>query len=173
MWAAIVSSSSEERRGVALAVLERLRSRGVSIAGALQQAAATDADIGWDATDLITGARLPIARRSDTPEVCDWGFEESTFEAIRRSVAESNAKVVVLEFGILEARGRGNWATALEALSRGQTLIASIRPTALARIALELPDPGAALELPVDELEIEAFVESVASASQNPATEPA
>jgi hypothetical protein len=166
MWAAIVCASSELRRQSARDVIARLRAGGVEVAGALQENPAEGP--GWDAIDLQSGARLPIARASATPELCDWKFVDASFEAIRNTVRGSSAPVVVLEYGVIEARGRGNWEAGLSILEGPRLLVACVRPKALARIAVELPDPVAALELDSGD-DVKGFVEQLFDALGSPA----
>lgn len=161
MWAAIVGTSTAARRRAARDVVARLRARGVEVAGALQQE--SESEPGWDAVDLHSGARLPVARRSATPQLCEWEFIDASFEATRASVEAASAPIVVLEYGIIEARGRGNWAAGQAVVESPRLLLACIRPKALARIAVDMPDPVAALELDDDD-DVEGFVDALLEA---------
>lgn len=176
-WAAIVGWGSEGRADVTRAVVDGLRARGLALGGCLQETLTENEEIvGYDVVDLDDGRRLALARPSADPLVCNWGFSEEAFAAVATRLLTRPYDLVVLELGPIEARGRGHWNTISMLLERGSPpLLLCIRPRVLARIALDLPDPAHALELPANPDEIGAFIDAVAgsSADQTASDDPA
>jgi hypothetical protein len=118
--------------------------------------------------DLGSGARVALARIDPTtPDLCSYRFAEGAFEAAARWCAPEGKDVVVLGgLGPLEAAGRGH-APLLRALvgaEHSALPVLAIRRDALAAIALTLPDPAAALELPADAASLSAFAREVEEA---------
>jgi nucleoside-triphosphatase THEP1 len=164
-WAALVGWSKDGRNEVTRDVLDQLTVRGVRLTGCRQERL-VDADgeiSGYDLIGLADGRRYELARTSDDPVVCDWAFAQSTFDAIGQQVLSDAGSVAFLEIGPLEARGHGHWPTVERLLETpGRLVVLCIRPRALARIAVELPDPVAGLELPASSAEVQRFIEALA-----------
>lgn len=149
-WAALVGRAEDGRREATAAVVEALRAEGLRVGGFVQQRVLEgDEVVGWDAVDLAGGSRCPVARTGPDPHLCEWRFDAEGIEACRRWATAPDLDVVVLEAGPLEARGEGHWDTLQEILrSPGRVALVGLRPSALAAVALALPDPIAGLELP-------------------------
>lgn len=163
-WAAIVGWSKDGRGELTDHVLSGLRSRGVRLAGCRQERLVDERGeiSGYDLVDLANDERHALARASDDPILCNWGFDERVFARVRERVLADPAPIVFLEVGPLEARGRGHWETIEQVLaSPDRVLLLGIRPRALARIALDLPDPLAGLETPAGEVEVHAFLDTL------------
>ena len=155
-WAAIVGRSRDGRVEVITALVEHLLRRGKSVGGVLQ----VPTDDGYDLVDLAGGGRVRLAERSPNPEMCDWAFQPEAFK-VARGWAEGPFDVVILPAARLESAGRGHWATIAAALAEpAGAVVLCIPPQVLPRIALDLPDPIAGLELPV---ELEAVAEFAAT----------
>jgi nucleoside-triphosphatase THEP1 len=159
-WTAIVGWGEQGREATTRRVVEALRSQGKRVGGCLQdKVIENDEIVGYDLIDLDGGERHALARPSEDPELCNWGFRHEVFDRIRKRVVDSDYDVVVLELGPIEARGRGHWPTVEALLDRDGSLpLLCIRPRSLSRIALELPDPVAGIELPASDGEFEDFV---------------
>jgi nucleoside-triphosphatase THEP1 len=159
-WVAIVGTRDSGRKDAVGIVVDVVREAGPTVGGIVQVVIDQDGeDFGYDAIDLDSGDRVPIAREAKDARMCRWGFDPEGF-AVARNWALKGAPfdVVVLEAGSLEANGEGHWPTILEALEGERRLVVlSIRPSALARIGLELPDPADGIELPAEEDDIRAF----------------
>ncbi len=164
-WAAIVGWGQQGRGDVTQRVIDGLRAKGRRLGGCLQLCLGEgDEILGYDLVDLDDGTRFALARPSTDPEVCNWGFDYTVFAEIQRRVIERAYDIVVLELGPIEARGKGHWETVQRLLAAdGRMVVLCIRPRVLARIALDLPDPAAGLELPATDAEIARFVEDVAA----------
>lgn len=162
-WGAIVGRQSDGRSLTVARVVERLREEGLHVGGFLQAPAREgEAIVGWDAVDLHTGERLPLARISDEPDLCDWRFDPQAIATCRAWTRAAPFDVVVLEAGSLEASGGGHW-DALEGLLEGPPCVplVGIRPRALAVLGLRLPDPVAGIELPATRQDVDALVEAL------------
>lgn len=162
-WVAIVGRGTEGRLRVVERVCAELRERGLRVGGFLQRPVrAHGALLGWDAVGLEDGARYPLARTDGDPDLCEWKFDPAAVERCRLWATAPALDVSVVEAGVLEARGLGHWDT-IRAVLAGPARVAvlSVRPSALARIALELPDPRAGLELPERRGAVSEFVEAI------------
>ncbi|MGM0578191.1 MAG: DUF2478 domain-containing protein [Myxococcota bacterium] len=168
-WAAIVGRGEEGRREVCRAVVDGLRRRGLRVGGALQEPAIRGGrERGFDLVDLDTGERVPLARVSGDPDLCDFAFEADGFEQ-GRAWSSGDQPVVVVEAGKHEASGRGHWPTIRDIVEGPpRVLILLLRRHALVDIALRLSEPVDGLELPAeDDARVEAFVERVAQAARD------
>jgi nucleoside-triphosphatase THEP1 len=164
-WVAIVGSRSDGRHEVLGRLHGALRSAGVPFTGFLQEPRDEEGGrrLGYDLVDVATGERRALARESREPRMCSWGFDPDAFALARRWV-ERDAAVSVLELGRLEAAEDGHWPAALSVLSRpGRLVVLGIRASVLAPIAVRLPDPEDAVELPASPREIDHFIERVVS----------
>lgn len=163
-WIAIVGARESGRHTLTRALSRALSARALSVRGFLQVPVVDEhgATEGYDLLDIAGGDRLPLARPSASPRICGWGFAEDAFRAARTWCAMPS-DVVVLEVGRIEAAEDGHWPAVLAAL-RGppRLVVVGIRPAVLAAIALRLPDPSDAIELPTEELAQQAFVDRVA-----------
>jgi len=163
-WVAIVGRATEGRVRVTERICVALHERGLRVGGFLQRPVLADGELlGWDAIGLEDGARSTVARADADPDLCEWRFDPAGLELCRRWATAPALDVSVMEAGVLEARGLGHWDT-IEAVLAGPARVAvlSVRPRGLARIALELPDPRAGLELPERHGALAGFVETVA-----------
>jgi hypothetical protein len=159
-WAAIVGRG-EDKRVALRAVVDGLRARGLRVGGLLQQ---PTGDGGLLLVNVEHGAQVTLACRDErTPDICDLSFDSGAFAQGRRWIAESDAEVVMLEIGKLEARGQAHWASATDVLhgDRRRLALLCIRPDKLFDVAYELPDPSAGLELPASDGEVARFVDAL------------
>lgn len=163
-WAAIVGRRSGGRTRVAWRVVSALRAAGLRVCGVVHEPVGpSEEPTGYDAVDVLTGERLPLARIASDPHICAWRFEPGVFERIAESVERAAGDVVLFEVGPVEARGEGHWAAVKSALEgQPRVVLLSIRPRVLATVALGLPDPLAGLELPVPDAAIDRFTARVA-----------
>jgi nucleoside-triphosphatase THEP1 len=148
---------------VVQAVVDGLRASDRRVAGFLHRSREQDGNVeGYDVVDAESGESWPMARYSRDPQVCDWEFDETAFARVRARVAERASHVVLLELGPLEGKEKGHWQAVMDVLEGPpRLLLLCIRPKALAPIALELPDPAAGLELPVQQEDIDAFIDEI------------
>lgn len=164
-WIAIVGAREHGRLELTHRLRADLERRGTRVTGFVQEPC-LDADqsvVGYDLVDLATGRRVPLARDSDRPLICNWGFDDRAF-ALAHEWALRPADVSVVEVGRLEAGERGHWGTVLSALREpGRLVLLGIRPNVVASVAVRLPDPIEAIELPAEAGQIEAFVRRVGS----------
>lgn len=162
-WIAIAGAREQGRLELTDRLCAELARRGVRVTGFVQ-APVVDADesvLGYDVIDLGTGERRALARESDVPEICNWGFDRDAFEAAREWALRP-ADVCVLEVGRLEAAERGHWPTILSAMrAPGRVVVLGVRPNVVASIAVRLPDPIELVELPAPSAELDAFVDRV------------
>jgi len=147
-------------------VIARLRARGWTVGGFLQEPLGDPGEPeGYVLVDLRSGERVPLARSSSTPEVCNWSFEPQAFARAAEWCAAPELDFVFLQLGPLEAGGEGHWPTVTRTLAEAHAVaVLGMRPNVLARLALRLPDPIAGLELPVDDPGLERFVDRIAPA---------
>lgn len=160
-WIAIVGTRADGRHDVLARLHRELTERNRRVAGFLQVPLEEAGErVGYDLVELNRGARVPFARESDAPRICNWAFAPEAFAAAHRWVVEEEADVSMLEVGRIEAAEDGHWPAVLSALRvPGRTVVLGIRPAVLASIALRLPDPVDALELPAGGAQISAFVD--------------
>lgn len=142
-----------------------LRDADVRVGGALQYPVLRDGErIGYDVAHVQDGRRVPLARPSDQPVLCDWGFDEAAFAAARQWCLAPELDVVVLEAGSLESAKQGHWPT-IEAVLRAprRVLLLALRPRTMAPIVLRLPDPAADMDLTQGPADAPALARSVLS----------
>ena len=104
-------------------LVERATAEGFPVAGILAPAVYHGGALaGFDAVNVVTGLRRPLARRAEQTQ-CDVGpfaFETEGLRlgsaALAPVAARSAALVIVDEFGPLELRGRG-WRSAVDRLT--------------------------------------------------------
>jgi nucleoside-triphosphatase THEP1 len=170
-WSAIVGPVGSNKTGHALHVARALRARGLRVGGFVQhELRGPDGAIeGWDLEHVAGGDRLPLARRSPTPAICGWGFDDEAFAAAARWLRDRGADVVVAGgVGKLEAAGRGHWPALHEvaSLGVGPHAVLCVRADCLSTIALGLPDPLAFVELPARATEVQRLVDAIALACE-------
>lgn len=153
-WAALVGRGSDGRDEAVEDIVAGLRRAGLSVGGLAQQRCGD----GYEVVDLASGARCAVAYTSPTPEMCDLAFRHEVFDDLRHQMATQRYDVVIMPVGRLEARGAGHWPNIRDRLDDEDTLvILCLRPMILAAVALDLPDPIEALELPAPGDRIAAF----------------
>ena len=159
-WIAVVGSRPEGRDGVLDALIAALGSAGTRVGGLIQRTRWTDGVIaGYDLCHPTRGEALALAREDAiAPELCRWRFVPEAFAQARRWTLEEPCDAVLLEAGRLEAAERGHWRTILDALATERLVVLSVRRGVLAHVALALPDPLDAIELPAAPSEVAAFV---------------
>lgn len=171
-WVAVVGGSREGRDAALDTLVARWRARGVPLSGFRPRDGDRRDEQGKPLElyleDLASGARVPLGTVDPTaPDVCSYRFDAEAFATAARWCEETRGGLVVLAgLGPLEAAGRGH-APLVHAVLTGDgdaVAVLSIRRDALAAIALELPDPLAALELPADEAALERFGREVEGA---------
>lgn len=159
-WIAVIGNGRDGRGAVTERLAEALREAGASLGGFLQRTRwQGDVIEGYDLVHPSTGEAAALAREdASAPELCRWGFSPEGFELARRWTLERDRDVVFVEAGRLEAARRGHWPALVAALERSPLTVLSIRRGVLASVALALPDPIDAIELPADADEVERFV---------------
>ena len=166
-WSAVVGRSKLEKDRVALEVARNLARRGIRVGGFVQLRSHDDDGelIGWDVCRVSDGERYALARRSSDPDLCSYRFDDDAFALAKAWSREEPAEVVFIGgVGKLEAAERGHWPVLSELVERadGPHVVACIRDTSLSTIALRLPDPVEALELPAADDVVRAFTDAVA-----------
>lgn len=171
-WAALVGGSREGRDVALDLLIAHWRSAGLALAGFRPR----DGDerdergkvVDLYLEDLQSGARVALARIDPTtPDLCSYRFDPAAFEEAARWCTPDGKDLVVLGgLGPLEAAGRGHGPFARELVNGAHTAlpVLAIRRDALATIALALPDPVAALELPAAPEAVLAFAREVEAA---------
>lgn len=159
-WIAVVGSRPEGRDGVLDALIAALGSAGTRVGGLIQRTRWTGGVIaGYDLCHPTRGETHALAREDTiAPELCRWRFVPEAFAQARRWTLEEPCDAVLLEAGRLEAAERGHWRTILDALATERLVVLSVRRGVLAHVALALPDPLDAIELPAAPPEVAAFV---------------
>jgi nucleoside-triphosphatase THEP1 len=166
-WSAVVGRSKSEKDRIALGVAQGLAQRGIRVGGFVQLRS-HDAEgelAGWDVCRVSDGTRYALARRSNDPDLCSYRFDDEGFALAKAwSRAEPAEVIFIGGVGKLEAAERGHWPVLSELVERadGPLVVACIRDTSLATIALRLPDPVEALELPAEEDVVRAFTDAIA-----------
>ncbi len=145
-WVAIVGREKTGRVAAVWSLVDQLRASGLTVGGAVQERSGANIEL----VDIVTGTRRTLASASLDPDVCDWAFDRSVFTEVRESALASTGDVVFMHAGRFESNHRGHWDTLLELLERETMVVLCMPPSSLARIALDLPDPIGALELPAD-----------------------
>ena len=158
-----------EKGRVALRLAELLRARGLRVAGFVQEDVSDVAGetLGWDVASVADPSRRGVlARGSEQAHICGYEFLESGF-ALARSFAHEPAEVVIVGgVGKLEAAKQGHWPL-LEFLittAEAPHVVACVRDTCLATVALALPDPIDYVELPCEDAALERLAERLAAA---------
>ncbi len=171
-WAAVVGGARDGRDAALDALVARWRAAGLAIGG-FRPRDGVELDergkvIYLYLEDLGSGTRVPLAHTDPTsPDVCSYRFDPEAFVAAARWCAPEGRDLVVLGgLGPLEAAGRGHAPLVRTLIDARQSPLAVlvIRRDALAAIALGLPDPVAALELPADEAAVSSFAGEVGAA---------
>ncbi len=160
MWVALVGPRGAGRGGIARRLEAALEDAELRVGGFRQESVGTPGrrhSGGYDLVRVGSEERVPLARKSAEPELCDWAFAAESFERARGWLQEP-CDVHFATAGRLEAAGRGHWPAIARAAQRPGLLVLSLRPGVLAAIALRLPDPEDALELPAGEPEISGFI---------------
>ncbi len=172
-WIAIVGRREDGRERVTLRLWHMLAAGGTRVVGFVQDPVHVDGEhVGYDVFCPSNGERAPLARVSDDALICNWGFDEAGWASARRWSLRDPGDVCFIEAGRREAAQEGHWSTLIDALVAQPLTILSIRPSVLASIAIRLPDPVDALELPNDDAAVEAFltrVHMILRARQTPA----
>lgn len=165
-WIAIVGAREHGRLELTYRVRAELERRGTRVTGFVQvPCVGEDQSVtGYDLVDLASRERVPLARDSDRPLICNWGFDDRAFERAREWALRP-ADVSVMEVGRLEAAERGHWPAVLSALRdpRERLILLGLRPNVVASVAVRLPDPVELIELPAGPGQIDAFVGRVNS----------
>lgn len=159
----MVGNGRDGRGAVVEALVAALAGAGARVGGFVQRTRwSGDVIEGYDLVRAGTDEVLPLAREDvESPELCRWTFAEDAFDVARRWVLEGDEDVVFVEAGRLEAAKRGHWETLIGALEARPWTVLAIRRGVLASVALELPDPVDAIELPASEGDIERFLARV------------
>ena len=162
-WIAVVGSGPDGRGAVLEELAATLCADGARVGGFIQRTRWDgDAIEGYDLVHPTRGEACPLAREdAQAPELCRWRFAEPAFETARRWTLEGEHDVVMLEAGRLEAAARGHWQTVLDALAAGPLVVLAVRRGVLAGVALALPDPLDAIELPAGADDVRDFVARV------------
>lgn len=170
MWAAIVGRGDEGRREAVDIIVAALQAGGFSVGGFVQQASMQGGErTGFDLLPVAGGARIALARISPDPLLCDYAFDTDAFARAKAWSLAEGADVTIVEAGKLEAGREGHWPVIEAVTASGPRLgLLLIRRNALAPIALRLPDPVAALDLPADQRECAAFVEELTAILRSP-----
>lgn len=162
-WAAIVGRGRDGARDLVRRLVGELRAAGLKVGGVAQAHVSEDVDgdevdRGFDLVDLDTGARLPLARVSATPELCDYVFDRAVFaEGVEWVTREYD--VVFLEVGKLEAAKKGHWPAVEGALRASpRVVVLTLRPDILASVVLDMEEPVAGLEVPFSEADVAEFL---------------
>jgi nucleoside-triphosphatase THEP1 len=172
-WALISGESGVENAACALKALQRLRAKGVRIAGFVQHKTRNErGEKRYHLERLLTGERAilavdGVAAKGPTEEFfCSMAFHNDAFDAARRWVEEdaAGADLLLLD-GIskLEVSGKGHCATLEHALRLDEPVVfmcvrASQLSYVIERFALADADMVAALEPPADDAAFDAFV---------------
>lgn len=175
-WAALAGAAREGRDRVIDALLVACRADGLVVGGFRPREGAGRDERGKMIDILLenvaTRERMPFAVTDPlTPDICSYRFDPAVLAAAVDwcRVAARDADVVLLVgLGPAEAAGGGHAGAiraAMQGPGRALPLLA-IRRDALAAIALPLPDPVAALELPADDAAMGAFVRAVVRAAR-------
>lgn len=166
-WTCIIGRGDDGKRSAVSGLVNRLRLRGLKVGGALSETI-TEVDrelerIGYDLVDLVTGSRTPLARQSVDPDMCDLSFHWSAFDDARGWVENQELDVVFLEAGKLESSRKGNWEAlqSVLGLERRAVVVLCVRPDRLTGIALQLEDPGAYMELPYKNEDLDTFTDEI------------
>jgi len=174
MWVALVGTREAGREGIAQRLETALKDVGLRIGGFRQEAlcgSERDRIAGYDLVRVGRAGRVPLARKAVNPELCEWGFAAEAFRRAQRWLTEE-ADVRFATAGRLEAAERGHWAAIAAAVEQPGILILSVRPNVLTTIALRLPDPEDALELPASEPDVSEFLLRVVALAHGRSAQP-
>lgn len=163
-WSAIVGAPGTHKGRAAQKLAQQLTTRGLKVAGFVQIDVldAAGEELGWDVVSVAEPPRSGIlARASQTPDLCGYAFEDAGFALAKDFASETADVVIVGNLGKLEAAKLGHWPLleALVAQSDGPHVVACVRDSCLATIALALPDPVDYVELPTDDDTLADFAE--------------
>ncbi len=121
----LVGPKHSGKTTVAAALADRARQAGFAVAGLLAPSVRESGRlIGFDAVDLRTGRRTPLARRGrgGSQQVGGFAFAAEGLrlgaEALSPAATRGADLVIVDEFGPLELQGRG-WRSAVDELLSG------------------------------------------------------
>jgi nucleoside-triphosphatase THEP1 len=164
-WSLIVGKAGTRKNRAARSVARALESRGLGVAGFLQEEVTDDQGetLGWDVVRITDDRRFPLARVSADPTLCGYRFDDEGFARAAEWARAAADVVVVGGVGKLEAAERGHWPVLSELIASASAphVMACVRDSSLATIALSLPDPSTYLELPCDAARLEAFVREI------------
>lgn len=152
-WAALVGRARDGKSQATQTLIDALTSRGLSVGGFYQEPVPG----GYDVINAMTGERRALAREAPNPILCSFAFDAAAFDAAAGWALRAAHDVTFVELGKLEAAREGHWATFAALLERPGLVVAAIKPSALASMAFDLPDPEAGLELPCDEDAVTAY----------------
>jgi nucleoside-triphosphatase THEP1 len=173
-WALIAGRKHSGKTTLARAIASALTSRGVRIAGVVQEPIEIDGErVAYDAVRLGTAPeRITVARRG-TPDdgdaaVCSFSFDEAAFAHVARWVeADAPGADIIFfdEVSKAEVRGLGHAAAITRALRGDALVLLSVRADELVHVVAQfaLGDAVAAIETGSSLEEISAFVERLAA----------
>jgi len=173
-WALISGETGDENTAYAAKVVARLEAEGVRCGGFLQSKG-FDAE-GRKRHDLVHiggGERTLLVVVPDDEHFCSMALPGTGFDAARRWIEEdaSRAEVLVLDrIGKVEVNGRGHCAAVVEALRMESNVILLCASAyrlfyVVEKFGLREEDLVAALELPVGDDELDAFVRDIAAST--------
>jgi nucleoside-triphosphatase THEP1 len=168
-WSVIIAPVGRDKSEPTRRVIVELTLRGLAVGGFLQVWLGDDARVrGWDVERVDGSERTLLARESADPTLCSWAFEPSAFARAAAWAREPADVVIIGGVGKMEAAREGHWPllASLIADPAAPHVIACVRDSCLANIALELPDPVADLTLPCDPAALESFVATVADTAR-------
>lgn len=160
-----MGTREDGREDVLRSLGRALERHGVGVGGFIQTPLEQGVErVGYDVVSMASGEHVALARgSSSSPEMCNWAFADSGFARARDWALEGPHGVAFLEAGRLEAAERGHWPAILDSLRTRPLTVLGIRRTVLSAVALRLPDPVDALELPSSRDEAERFIQRVIS----------
>jgi nucleoside-triphosphatase THEP1 len=167
-WSAIVGAAGTNKSEVARRVVRALAERGLRVGGFLQvDVPASDGTTeGWDVEHVADGERLVLARRSPDPTLCEYAFREQGFAQAAAWAREACDVVMIGGVGKLEAARGGHWPVLEALVTRADAahVVACVRDSSLAAVALALPDPVAHVMLPCSSDAIVELADQIARA---------
>lgn len=167
-WSVIVGRAGSEKGELARRVIDALLAAGLQVGGFVQKSVADAAGetLGWDVERIDRSERCVLARTSPEPTLCSYAFEAEGFARAADWSRQPADVVVVGGVGKIEAARGGHWPL-LEGLildPDAPHVIACVRDSCLATVALALPDPVAHVTSPCDAAELSSFAQEVAVA---------
>jgi nucleoside-triphosphatase THEP1 len=160
------------KTSLARAVVGKLRDRGLTVAGVLQEAIEQDGErVAYEAVRLAKpDERVVVARRgapsAGEEPICSFSFSDAGFAAARDWIASDRADVIVIdEVSKAESRGRGHAVAIDRALQGEGVVILCVRADELVHVMerFGIEEPIAALDTGARE-GIEGFVDAIATA---------